>query len=241
MNAARSVKKRLDYQVLHSTGEKIEKKVNTQEDQSQESPPETLDQSLSSAFCSLSITEATSSESDSEDQVNEELRFQLEFNQNQVQDRQFPNSDVMDVSADLLAEELAIAEDIDDFMEENIVKEIGNNVNDHDLICRQIEESRTTYRTKHNKLKSSVEAQEYKLKYEKAYLERIESIKTYIKAVKAQRKNLRDGEDMKAQDVSKAKADKFKFIEKEIRDSITRLENVFNINEDDWVRESECL
>ena len=76
MNAARKVKKRLDYQVLHSTGEKIEKKVNTQEDQSlQESPPETLDQSLSSAFCSLSITEATSSESDSEDQVNEELRF----------------------------------------------------------------------------------------------------------------------------------------------------------------------
>ena len=59
MNADRTAKKRLDYKVLHSTGEKIEKKkVNSQEDQSlQESPPEALDLSLSSAFNSLSITE----------------------------------------------------------------------------------------------------------------------------------------------------------------------------------------
>ena len=43
-----------------------------------------------------------------------------------------------EIMADLTkftAEESTISEDIDDFLEENLIKEIGTNINDHDNVC----------------------------------------------------------------------------------------------------------
>ena len=258
MNASRKVKQRLDYQVLHSTGDRVKKEVDTVEGQSpqespspvealeegrspQESPVKALDEALKkltlnsvSDHVVVSNTEAPATPSGLLDHV-----FDEELIQDQVQIIEEPNQDIMAVSPEILAEELTLAEDIDDFQEENEVKEIGKNVGDHDLICRQIEELRTAYRTKHNQMKSSLDPDEYKEKYEAAYKGRIEKIKQFIKAVKAQRQSLRQGEDRKAENESEAKATKFMFIEKEIRESITRLDSIFTINEEEWSKLSD--
>ena len=64
-------------------------------------------------------------------------------------------------------------------------------------------------------------------------------MKDYLKLLRAQRRTLRDGEDVKLKDETEAKKTKFNFFEQAIKDSITRLDAVFSIKEVDWEGESD--
>ena len=128
-----------------------------------------------------------------------------------------PTEVTMSASKQLLIEVNTIFEDINDFLEENVINEIGSNIGDHDEMCRKVEELRTSYRGKHNQLRASMDLEEYQDKYEADYNECMQSIKQYIKCLKAQRRNLRDDEDEKLKDESQAKTIKFNFFEQEIK------------------------
>ena len=54
----------------------------------------------------------------------------------------------------LFADEATIPEDIDDFLEENVVADLGHSVEDYDMINKNVEGLRSAYRGKHNQLKS---------------------------------------------------------------------------------------
>ena len=95
------------------------------------------------------------------------------------------------------AEEATISDDIEDFIEENNIKDIGKNVNDYDSVNKSIEELRSVYWGKHNKLKTVLHEIEYKDKYEVTYMKMLDIIKGYIKELTAQRRILRDEEDLK--------------------------------------------
>ena len=139
----------------------------------------------------------------------------------------------------LQAEELTIAEDAEDYMSENEIVSIGNNIHDHDDICRRIEEFRSLYRGKHNQLKSVMENEAYINKYAEEYDATIKKIKEYIKSLKEQRKNLRDKEENKTKKESDVQETKFKFLEKETSDTIKRIDTIFSIDEEEWKDESD--
>ena len=125
MNASRKVKQRLDYQVLHSTGDRVKKEVDTVEGQSPQespSPVEALDEGQSSQESSVealvqalekltpnavfdhhvevSNTEAPATPSGLLDRV-----FDGELTQDQVLIIEEPNQDIMAVSPEVIAEE----------------------------------------------------------------------------------------------------------------------------------------
>ena len=249
MNAQRKAKKRIDYRIFNSTGEKVSKQVCSSDNpSSQGGPPEDLDQSLSSAFNSLSLAEENLTlENESTDLTQDTLELTDQIQEQEpladltshIQYQELTTNIVIMADNQLVIQEGTISQDIDDFLEENVIKEIGNNVADHDDICRRIETLRTSYRGMHNQLKASMDPGDYKDKYEVEYNERIQSIKDYIKCLKSKRRSLRDGEDTKLKDESEAKETKFKFLEQQISDSITRLDAVFSIEEDDWKIESD--
>ena len=81
----------------------------------------------------------------------------------------------MDELATLTAEESTIAEDIDDYLDENPIKEIGQNIGDHDIVCKRVEDLRSIYRGRHKQLKTSMGDVDYKAKYDIAY-SRIQTI-----------------------------------------------------------------
>ena len=140
---------------------------------------------------------------------------------------------------ELVAEEATISEDIDDFLDENIVKEIGNAVEDFDRINHRVEDLRSAYRGKHKQLKTSMGDQGYQDTYADQCEKKLNSIKNYIKDLKQARKSLRDGQDTKAKDVSKVQQKKFSFLRDEIEATINKLTLSFSISNEVWNAESD--
>ena len=84
----------------------------------------------------------------------------------------------------------SIDEDIVDFLDENQIKEISDNVSDIDSAITRVEELRSSYRGIHKELKSKMENDydpELKDRYEKV----LRVIKDYIVKAKEARKDLR--------------------------------------------------
>ena len=131
----------------------------------------------------------------------------------------------------LIIEEATISDDIDDFLEENTIKEISSNVQDFDLVNRKAEELRTQYRGIHNKLKAVMGDQQYKDKFDISSSKKLEDIKLYIKALKTERKNIRENEEMKLTDT---KDNKCEFLKKEFKQKAEELKTTLIIDEGDW-------
>ena len=138
MNAQRKAKKRIDYRIFNSTGEKVSKQVCSSDNpSSQGGPPEDLDQSLSSAFNSLSLAEEDLTlENESTDLTQDTLELTDQIQEQEpLADLTFhtqyqePTTNIFimaDIMADnqLVIQEGTISQDIDDFLEENVIKEI---------------------------------------------------------------------------------------------------------------------
>ncbi len=112
----------------------------------------------------------------------------------------------------LITDEATIYGDIEDFLDENVVNEIGKRIEDYDSTRKRIEELRSRYRGKHNQLKATMTEGPYGEKYGESYQKMIDAIKDYIKDLKANRQKLLDDEDSKDQDWAEAREMKFKFL-----------------------------
>ena len=132
-----------------------------------------------------------------------------------------------------------VTEDLEDFFDENPVADISKTVEDHDLINKEVEQLRSMYRGKHNQLKPLLAAPEYEQEIKPKYDINITKLKNYIKTLKENRRTLRKGEE----DASNAKSSvmdrKFHFLNTEITQKITRLENMFTLDSEKWKAESD--
>ncbi len=120
-----------------------------------------------------------------------------------------------------------MADDIDDYVDENPVAEISSSIEDLDAAIKGAENFRSIYRTKHKELAKLCADQEYKDEFSTEYELRIETIKKYIVSAKENRKLLRNDEDMARVAVDNTKVRKLKFLVSEVKNAMSRLETVF--------------
>ncbi len=90
--------------------------------------------------------------------------------------------------------EASVAEDIDDFMEENPLDDIASSIPDLDDAIRGIESLRSAYRNKHKEVVNGVGENNYDNESKEAFQRRVDEIKKYILYAKDLRKKLREGE-----------------------------------------------
>ena len=254
-------KKRWDYAQLHRDGTRIEKtdenNINNPGDSTtnQEGIQDSRRSDSLLADFFERLTQSQTSQSHSQHPAPNSIQDQIEDrapspSHEELASTQPPNppSDqasidhperIMDELATLTAEESTIAEDIDDYLDENPIKEIGQNIGDHDIVCKRVEDLRSIYRGRHKQLKTSMGDVDYKAKYDIAYTKRLDDMKKYIKLLKSQRQTLRSGEVLKTDDELKVKEVKFKFLRDQVNESITRLNGIFAIEESVWSEESD--
>ena len=137
-------------------------------------------------------------------------------------------ADAVETMGDNLAiQEASIGEDIDDFIEENPLEDIGSSVSDLDGAINNIENLRSAYRNKHKEVVNAVGADQYSADDETKFQTRLTAIKKYILGAKAGRKLLRDGEDGVKAEAEQQKKRKLKFLGDEATRLMTDLEAKF--------------
>ena len=142
-----------------------------------------------------------------------------------------PLADTMADVGQLEVEALTIAEDIDDFLEENPVEDVGPDAQDYDIAGRKVEELRTQFRTAHNKLKTLLGADPYNAQHGEKATKMLDTIKNYIKDLKKAKKESKQTEGAHDAD---CKSNKFTFLKKEFNLMADEVEKVFILNDDGW-------
>ena len=94
---------------------------------------------------------------------------------------------VMTEVAQLEVEEATISGDIDDFLDENEIMEIGTRVEDYDCVSKRVEDMRALYRGKHIQLKSRLDDDTYNGKYGEDVAKKLSILKEYIKELKSKK------------------------------------------------------
>ena len=86
--------------------------------------------------------------------------------------------------------EATISDDIEDFLDENEVSEVGEDQSEYDALIKRAEDFRSNYRSVHNQLLAVMGDTPYAEKYQVNYINKLEAIKEYLKLLKVQKKKL---------------------------------------------------
>ena len=81
--------------------------------------------------------------------------------------------------------EATVSDDIDDFLDENDVHEVGDNPGDFDSLAKRAELYRTSFRGLHKQLLTVMGIEPYEEKYKKMCAVKLDSIKKYLKKINA--------------------------------------------------------
>ena len=130
----------------------------------------------------------------------------------------------------------SLSEDIDDFIDENPVRELGNLLEDIDLVISKVEKMRSDFRTVHKELRMNYGEKRYRSTFEGYYKQKLDQIKLFICEVRYKRKSIRAVEDKVRVSQHKAHERKLEFVRSEIKCLITHFSNKFDVdlaNEDD--------
>ena len=159
----------------------------------------------------------------------------------EVESEAVPAADLeMATVEQLTADEETIHGDVEDFLEEHVVKDIGKRIEDIDSTRKGIEGLRSRYRGKHNQLKAVMGKDPYDEKYGVNYQKMIDAIKVYIADLKARRQMLLDDEDVKDQNWVEAREMKFNFLLAQFDAAEKVLEETFIEDDDEkWISESD--
>ena len=151
----------------------------------------------------------------------------------------------MDINV-LTVDEATVSEDIDDFLDENELCDVGEDPSEYDSLAQKAEAYRSSYRSLHNKLLTTMGSDAYEEKYKELYSTKLEKIKIYVKAVKGQKKKLKESDQNARIKSEKAKYD---FLKKEFDSSfkelteylITDVNKWSGLSDEDISRRRECL
>ena len=128
----------------------------------------------------------------------------------------------------LKIDESTVAEDVDDFIDENEIDQ-SSTLEQIDTKINRMEQLRTSYRKRHNELKKLLQ-ERYGDEYGSAHEGKLQIMKSYIKntnLVKKERSEKKLKADVK-QKASSLKSDSF--LAQEVKTSMIHLEEVFGVN-----------
>ena len=243
--------RRLDYAELNSTGRKVEKP-------SVESPqrrlPE-LPQPQQPQLPELPRSQQPQLPELQQPQQSQQPqlpKIQQPRQQQEESSEESSDSDNEELSpADLLIRKLimadqlissanTLAEDIEDFLDEHKLEDLGGRVQDYDLANNKIEELRTQYRNVHYRLKTNLGEDPYNAQYETPYKATLVRIKEYIRSLVKARQGVIQTEDLSKKNTQEVKSEKFRYLKKQFLTVVGELEEVF-IPKDDvrWRAESD--
>ena len=135
----------------------------------------------------------------------------------------------------LAVEESTISEDIDDFLGENEVEDVGDELSDYDALAKRAEMFRSSYRNLHKQLQT-VMAEAYEPKYEPAYSNKLKSIKEYINSLKHYKRKLQESAKNEQSTSTKAKYD---FLKKQFDSMYKELTDYLIADVSGWVSLSD--
>ena len=126
-------------------------------------------------------------------------------------------------------QEGSIADDIDDFIDENPLDDIKSSIPDLDTAINSVENLRSLYRNKHKESVDHVGTGNYNQEEENKFKTRLDVMKKYILSARASRKLLRKCEGDAKTEIEEQKKRKLKFLGDEIARSMTDLETKFSV------------
>ena len=230
MSSRRRRTKRIDYAVLHKTGEKVAKLSNIEDPNSDSEIDSTGSiSSIDSESSGVTFHDANSSKVD----------------QNIIELTSLFESTTMTTKAEVVVLtksnsvlQQTIADDIDDYIEEN--PSDFADIDEVDEIIKKMEEYRTSYRSCHNELKQQA-CDFYEEMFEKDYTVRLRAIKSYILLAKNTKKKLKADETALEVVDKSSKRRSCNFLITEINSLLIQLKNEFgkstiNINDDEIAR-----
>ena len=194
--------KRLDYKQLSETRERVEKEVEA-DTQKEEVPEQGEDVAeLSNLLRSISISEnlhVMSSEADMKEKIDA-----------------------------LTIDESTIAEDIEDYIDENEV-DVSTCIAEIDVKINKMEEFRTSYRKKHKELKLIL-GSKYEDLYSGNYDRKLSSVKEYIKRVNHFKKEMIERKSNADSKIQASKVRSKTFLYEETEKTIRDLNGKFNVS-----------
>ena len=131
----------------------------------------------------------------------------------------------------LKVDESTLAEDVDDFIDENEIDQ-SSTLEEIDVKINRMEQLRTSYRRLHNELKTLLQ-ESYGDQYGSSYECKLQMIKSFIKNANAVKK---DKSEMKSKADVKQKSSKLRsdiFLAQEVKTSMTHLKEVFGVDLDE--------
>ena len=131
----------------------------------------------------------------------------------------------------LKIDESTLAEDVDDFIDENEIDQ-SSTLEEIDVKINRMEQLRTSYRRLHNELKTLLQ-ESYGDQYGSSYECKLQMIKSFIKNANAVKK---DKSEMKSKADVKQKSSKLRsdiFLAQEVKTSMTHLKEVFGVDLDE--------
>ena len=224
--------KRPDYKQLHATGELIQ--VYSWKGREQEF------HRVSGEVGRLALGTPQDDEVIKQDQIQnmaEGKTKEIIGEQTVMQDAEIQRMDQNDVIiTQLIGHTDALADDIEDFMEENPVEEIATSVEDLDSTVNKIEELRSKYRSQHKELQMYF-AESYEEKFRSKCAHTLTQIKYYIKDAKCIRRKLRVGEELDKNKLTLAREKKLEFLVGEVHRTIASLGLIFGVDVSDGLDE----
>ena len=175
-------------------------------------------------------------DSDLDEFVSVNTDFDDTLLQEQIQEDEVESTIMADAQALAQIQDLrplveAAAGEIEDFIDENAIADLGNDLDDFDHANRKIEDLRTLYRQRTSQLKVLMGNEQYEPEYADQVKETLDSVKTYIKDLKQARGVIRD---KKSKGVSSIQNEKFTFLVSEVTEMIKRFSKKFLTDDDDW-------
>ena len=213
----RTVKKRIDYAALHSTGDVVLK-----DSEDQDSDINTSEVIREETTKEVATSSRGGTMSDSE----EDGKKDIPINDEGVNVKKEVDTQRCAAVNTLLGQVEAIDDDVTDFIDENPVGEVPSAVEDLDKVIKRMEDLRSGYRSKHKELRIHL-GQEYGRELRTTYDNTLDIVKAYIKAAQVRKKELRGNEDSVKSKALEVKDEKLGFLRREIKRVMTELENVF--------------
>ena len=121
----------------------------------------------------------------------------------------------------------SIADDIDDFMDENPIVEVEDSMSDLDLLVKRMEDMRSQYRSRYKEISEL----KYNEDLEEEFADRLKSMKDYIKFCKEAKLKIRKQEKAGKQDEMQARNNTFLFLLEDATRVLQSLEKEINIGE----------
>ena len=122
-------------------------------------------------------------------------------------------TDMTDRVSHVAAQQEALSEDIGDYLDENPIDDISQNVGDLDAVIVRIEEFRSSYRSLHKELKAVMgDDESYSEKYDDRFQSMLSDMKDFIKSAKDARKAARNNEESELMSEKSSKSSSAKLL-----------------------------